>query len=63
MLDRRLDALLVVHARRRWPALRLVPVWGLRPALVPARRRLRRRLVIAAAATAPVLGCVATIVA
>src|SRR3954471_16056693 len=43
-IDRRLEDLIVVWARRRWPALRLVPARWIRPAVAPTAVRLRRSL-------------------
>jgi hypothetical protein len=43
-IDRRLEALIIVWARREWPALRLLPVRWLRPAVAPTALRLRRLL-------------------
>jgi hypothetical protein len=43
-IDRRLEDLIVTWARRRWPALRLLPASWIRPAVVPAALRLRRAL-------------------
>jgi hypothetical protein len=51
-IDRRLEEYVVAWARRRWPALRLVPRRLIRPATAPAARRLRcllTRSVLAAA--------------
>ena len=51
-IDRRLEALIIVWARREWPALRLLPIRVLRPAVAPTALRLRRvltRAVLAAA--------------
>jgi hypothetical protein len=43
-IDRGLADLIVVWARRRWPALRFVPARWLRPAVAPTAVRLRRSL-------------------
>jgi len=43
-IDRRLADLIVVWARRRWPALRFVPDRWLRSAVAPTTVRLRRCL-------------------
>ena len=43
-IDSRLEDLIVVWARRRWPALRLVPARWIRPAVAPTAVRLRRSL-------------------
>ncbi len=43
-VDRRLESLIVVWVRRRWPLLRLVPARWIRPATAPAAARLRRAL-------------------
>jgi hypothetical protein len=43
-IDGRLADLIVVWARRRWPALRFVPARWLRPAVTPTAMRLRRSL-------------------
>ena len=54
-IDRRLEDLIVVCARRQWPALRLVPARWLRPAVAPTALRLRRSLCrVALVATLPV---------
>jgi hypothetical protein len=54
-IDTQLADLLVGWARRRWPALRLMPMRWIRPAARPAAIRLRRLL------SAAVLILVATI--
>jgi hypothetical protein len=51
-IDRRLEDQIVAWARRRWPALRLVPAGWLRPAATPMTPRLRRVLAGAALAAA-----------
>jgi hypothetical protein len=43
-IDSRLEGLIVAWARRRWPALRLVPARWIRPAVAPTALRLRRLL-------------------
>jgi hypothetical protein len=43
-VDMHLADLIVAWARRRWPALRLMPAHWLRAAVRPAAIRLRRRL-------------------
>ncbi|MGZ6695739.1 MAG: hypothetical protein ACXVFL_08850 [Solirubrobacteraceae bacterium] len=43
-IDSRLEDLIVAWARRRWPALRLVPAPWIRPAVAPTALRLRRSL-------------------
>jgi hypothetical protein len=43
-IDRRLRRLLVAWARRRYPALRLIPARWLRLAVAPTAPRLRRSL-------------------
>jgi hypothetical protein len=43
-IDRRLEALIIIRARREWPALRLLPIRWLRPAVAPTATRLRRFL-------------------
>jgi hypothetical protein len=53
-IDRRLEDLIVAWARRRWPALRLVPARWIRPALAPMALRLRRSLSRAVLAAAPI---------
>jgi len=52
-IDRGLQALIIVWARREWPMLRMLPVRWLRPAVAPTALRLRRLLtrVVLAAAT------------
>lgn len=47
-IEMRLADLMVATARRRWPALRLVPARWIRPAIRPAAMRLR--LLLSAAA-------------
>jgi hypothetical protein len=47
-IDTRLANLIVAWARRRWPALRLLPARWVRPAVAPAAVRLRRALAAAA---------------
>jgi hypothetical protein len=51
-IDRRLEALIIAWARRDWPALRLLPVRLLRPAVAPTALRLRRVLTRAVLASA-----------
>lgn len=58
-IDSRLEDLIVVWARRRWPPLRLVPARWIRPAVAPMALRLRRllsRTVLAAAPIGIILG-------
>lgn len=43
-IDTQLADLIVAWARRRWPALRLLPARWIRPAVTPAAVRLRRGL-------------------
>ncbi len=43
-IDTQLADLIVAWARRRWPALRLVPADWIRPAVRPAAIRMRRVL-------------------
>ena len=43
-IDRRLEDLIVVWVRRRWPVLRLVPARWIRPAVAPTAVLLRRSL-------------------
>ena len=47
-IDTQLADLIVARARRRWPALRLMPARLMRPAVRPAAIRLRRVLSAAA---------------
>jgi len=47
-IDTQLADLIVAWARRRWPALGLVPARWIRPAVTPAARPLRRLLSTAA---------------
>ncbi|HEY6886368.1 MAG TPA: hypothetical protein VI300_01275 [Solirubrobacter sp.] len=57
-IDRRLEALIIAWARREWPALRLLPIWVLRPSVAPTALRLRRaltRAVLAAALPAAIV--------
>ena len=62
-IDTQLADLIVAWARRRWPALRLVPARWIRPAVTPAAIRLRRVLSVAAlilgATTAVILAVLA----
>jgi hypothetical protein len=57
-VDRRLEGLIVAWARRRWPALRLVPARWMRPAVAPMALRLRRLLSRAVLAVALPAGVV-----
>jgi len=43
-IDRQLEHLILARARRRSPALRLMPTRWLRPAIAPTAARLRRSL-------------------
>ena len=52
-IDSLLQDLIVASARRRWPALRLVPARWLRPAAAPAALRCRRVLSLAVLAALP----------
>ena len=45
-IDRRLEVLIVGMARRRWPALRLVPARLITLAVAPTARRLGRVLTL-----------------
>jgi hypothetical protein len=62
-INTQLADLIVAWARRRWPALRLVPAHWIRPAVRPAAIRMRRVLasaaLILAAATALMLAALA----
>ena len=62
-IDTQLADLIVAWARRRWPALRLVPARWIRPAVRPAAIRMRRVLsraaLILGAAAALILALVA----
>jgi hypothetical protein len=51
-IDRHLEALIIVRARRERPALRLLPVRVLRPVVAPTVVRLRRLLTWAVVAAA-----------
>jgi hypothetical protein len=51
-IDRRLEALIIMWARREWPALRLLPVRWLRPAVASKAVGLRRLLTRAVLAVA-----------
>ena len=46
-IETRLSHLLAACARRRWPALRVVPLLWIRPAVRPVAIRLRRVLAVA----------------
>jgi hypothetical protein len=60
-IDGRLEDLIVAWARRRWPALRLVPARWLRPAAAPMALRLRLVLSRAALSAAVPLGVILTL--
>jgi hypothetical protein len=57
-IDRRLQEFVVAWARRRWPALRVVPPRLIRPAAAPAARQLRRLLTRSVFAAAVPVGIV-----
>jgi hypothetical protein len=57
-IDRWLEDLIVVWARRQWPALRLLPARWLRSAVAPTALRLRRSLSRAILAAAMPVGIV-----
>jgi hypothetical protein len=57
-IDTRLEDLIVTRARRRWPALRLVPARWIRPAVAPMALRLRRLLSRAVLAAAMPIGII-----
>jgi hypothetical protein len=57
-IDRRLEGLMVVWARRRWPVLRLVPVGLIRPVIKPTVVRLRVLVLLAALASAATAGSI-----
>ena len=57
-IDTRLADLIVALARRRWPALRVVPQRWIRPALVPVAGRLRRGIAAAALLVAATAGVI-----
>jgi hypothetical protein len=57
-IDRRLEALIIMWARREWPALRLLPVRWLRPAVASKALRLRRLLTRAVFAVAMLVAVV-----
>jgi hypothetical protein len=57
-IDSRLEDLIVAWARRRWPALRLVPARWIRPSVAPLAVRLRRLLSRAVFAALPPIGIV-----
>jgi hypothetical protein len=58
LIDGRLEDLIVAWARRRWPALRLVPARWMRPAVAPMAVRLRRLLSRAVLAAAMPIGII-----
>lgn len=58
VIDSRLEDLIVAWARRRWPALRLVPARWIRPAVAPVALRVRRVLARAVIAAAMPIGVV-----
>jgi hypothetical protein len=60
-IDSRLEDLIVAWARRRWPALRLVPARWIRPAVAPLAPRLRRLLLRAVVAAAMPIGVILTL--
>jgi hypothetical protein len=43
-IDGRLERLIIGHARREWPLLRLVPAALMGPVVAPVARRIRRSL-------------------
>ena len=55
-IDSRLQDLIVAFARRRWPALRLVPARWIRPAVAPLALRCRRVLSLAVLAAMMPIG-------
>jgi hypothetical protein len=57
-IETQLADLMVAWARRRWPALRLVPPRWLRPMVIPAASRLRRAISAAALVAAAVAGVI-----
>jgi hypothetical protein len=57
-IDSRLEDLIVVWARRRWPALRLVPARFIHAAVAPTAVRLRRSLSRGLLAVAMPLGII-----
>jgi hypothetical protein len=57
-IDRRLEDLIVAWARRRWPALRLLPARWIRPAVAPTALHLRRFLACGVLAAAMPVGVV-----
>jgi hypothetical protein len=57
-IDSGLEDLIVAWARRRWPALRLVPARWIRPAVAPIALRLRRLLLRAIRAAAMPIGII-----
>jgi hypothetical protein len=60
-IDRRLEELVVVRARRRWPVVRLVPDGWIRPVIKPKVVRLRVLLLRAALASAVAVGSILTL--
>jgi hypothetical protein len=55
-IDTQMADLIVAWARRRWPALKLVPARWIRPAVAPVAVRLRRGLSVTALALAAATG-------
>jgi hypothetical protein len=62
-IDIRLADLMVALARRRWPALRIVPQRWIRPVLVPAAGRLRRGIAAAALIATAAAGVIIALLA
>jgi hypothetical protein len=62
-IDMQLADLIVALARRRWPALRLMPARWIRPAVTPAAMRLRRLLSTAALILGATTGLIVAVLA
>lgn len=62
-IDAQLADLIVSLARRRWPALRLMPAVWIRPAVTPAAIRLRRTLSAAALILGAATGLIVAVLA
>ena len=62
-IDTQLADLIVALARRRWPALRLMPARWIRPVVTPAAMRLRRLLSTAALILGATIGLIVAVLA
>ncbi len=62
-IDRQVANMIVAWARRRWPALGLVPACWIRPAVTPAAIRLRRLVSTAALTLGATTGLIVAVLA